>query len=186
MKRQAENVDFDQFVAREQAAAAETATIDWDKQRDEWLERLDALYAKIESFLTKYLSKRQIRAEYVGLILNEENIGRYEARQMVIRIGRQQVDLVPIGTLLIGAKGRVDAIGPAATAPLLLVDKKVVSPASQVHVQVGVSGRLPEMPKARTPDIEWEWKILTRPPERRFIELTQQNFFNLILEVTNG
>lgn len=36
------------------------------------------------------------------------------------------------------------------------------------------------------PKIEWEWKILTRPPERRFIEITQETFFDLIMEVANG
>lgn len=186
MKRQVDKTDFDQFVAREQAAAAKSGTIDWDKQRDEWLDYLDALYAKIESFLSKYLSTGQIRAEYADLILNEENIGRYEARQMVLRIGRQQVDLVPIGTLLIGAKGRVDVVGPAGTAPLLLVDKRVPGPASLIHVQVGISGKPPEMPGKPEEEIQWEWRILTRPPERRFIELTQQSFFNLIMEVANG
>jgi hypothetical protein len=34
--------------------------------------------------------------------------------------------------------------------------------------------------------IEWAWKISTPPPEMKFIELTQEAFFEMVLEVANG
>jgi len=177
--------DFDEFVKRQQGGVA-AAEIDWERQRDEWLAQLASLYSKIESFLTKYVSSGQIRYEYRSIRLNEENIGSYVAKQMVLRIGRQQVDLVPIGTLLIGSKGRVDVIGPAGKALILLVDSKVSDPRALIHVTVSVGGKLPPSPSKPTQEIEWAWKIVTRPPERKFIEITQQSFFDLILEVANG
>jgi len=180
------NKTFDEFVKGQQENEAEAASVDWDKQRDEWLAHLDHLYSKIESFLSKYVSSGQIRYEYRPVELNEENIGSYSARQMVLRIGRQEVDLVPIGTLLVGSKGRVDVRGPAGRAQILLVDSKVSDPRSLIHVTVSVGGKVPPRPRKRTQEIEWEWKIVTRPPERRFIEITQQTFFDLILEVANG
>lgn len=140
----------------------------------------------MESFLAKYVRSGQIRYEYRPVELNEENIGSYSAKQMVLRIGRQEVDLVPIGTLLIGSKGRVDVRGPAGRAQLLLVDSKVSDPKSLIHVTISVGGKPPSAPRKPTRKIEWEWKIVTRPPERRFIEITQQTFFDLILEVANG
>lgn len=91
-----------------------------------------------------------------------------------------------IGTLLIGSKGRVDVSGPAGRAQILLVDGKVSDPRALIHVTVGLSGKLPPPPSKRAQEIEWEWKILTRPPERRFIEITQQSLFQLIMEVSNG
>jgi hypothetical protein len=184
-RQEMDNTDFDQFVARQQTAAAEAAAINWDNERDEWLKHLDALYARIETFLTKYLSSGQIKREYVRLLLNEENIGPYHANKMVLRIGRQQVELVPVGTLLIGSKGRVDVVGPAGAAQLLLVDRRASGPGSLIHVRVGVAGNVPELPTSPR-EVEWEWRIVTRPPERRFIEITQQNFFQLIMEVANG
>ena len=105
---------------------------------------------------------------------------------MVLRIGRQEVDLVPIGTLLIGSKGRVDVNGPAGRAQILLVDSKVLDPRALVHVTVGVGGKLPPPPSKRFQEIEWEWTIVTRPPQRQFIEITQQSLFQLIMEVVNG
>jgi len=181
-----DNTEFDQFVARQQATAAEVATIDWEQQRDEWLDRLRSLHAKIESFLGKYLRSGQIIIEYVQVILNEEHIGLYEAPQMILRIGGQQVDLVPIGTLLIGSKGRVDVVGPVGRAQIVLVDRKAPGLASLIHVTVGVGGKAPEPHVKKAREIEWEWKIVGRPPGRRFIELTQQSLFQLIMEVTNG
>src|ERR1039458_4083230 len=163
---------FDEFVSQQQETDPETASIDWEKERDEWLRHLDRLYSMVESFLAKYVRSGQIRYEYRPVELNEENIGSYSAKQMVLRIGRQEVDLVPIGTLLIGSKGRVDVRGPAGRAQLLLVNSKVSDPRSLIHVTVG-GGKLPSVPRKPTKEIEWEWKIVTRPPERRFIEITR-------------
>jgi hypothetical protein len=179
------NTDFDRFVERQQQAAAEVAAIDWENERDEWLEHLNALHAKVKSFLAKYLRSGQVTTESVQVILNEENIGLYEAPQMVLRIGGQQVNLVPVGTLLIGAKGRVDVIGPAGRGEILLVDRRASGPGSLVHVTVGTGRTAPGSTKS-SKKVEWEWKIVTRPPERKFVEITQQSLFQLIMEVANG
>ncbi len=178
--------EFDEFVKREQEAAAGIASMDWDGERKQWLSYLDELYKTVESLLRKYVSSGQIQLEYRPVELNEENIGSYAAKQMIVRIGRQNVVLKPIGTLIVGSKGRVDIIGPAGNAQILLVDSKASEAASLIHVRVGVGGKVPVAPKKSRREIEWEWKIVTRPPERRFIEITQQTLFQLIMEVANG
>ncbi|MFY9741722.1 MAG: hypothetical protein WA252_13750 [Candidatus Sulfotelmatobacter sp.] len=180
------NKTFDEFVSRQQETDPEAASIDWEKQRDEWLAHLHRLYMMVESFLGKYVSSGQIRLEYRSIGLNEDRIGSYSAEQMILRIGRQEVDLVPIGTLLIGSKGRVDVIGPAGKAAILLVDRKAPGPRSLIKVTVGVGGKLPVTPSKPLSEIEWEWRIVTRPPERRFVEITQESLFQLIMEVANG
>ncbi len=176
--------DFDEFVRREREAAAET--VDWDDERKEWLDYLDKLYKKVESLLDKYLSSGQIQRERRPVNLNEEHIGTYVADQLVLKIGPKNVVFEPIGTLLVGSKGRVDLVGPAGKAQLLLVDSKASGPASLIHVTVGVGKKPPAPPPKPTREIKWEWKIVTRPPERRFIEITQQTLFQLIMEVANG
>lgn len=162
------------------------ADIDWEKERDEWLDHLNLFYKRVEAFLSKYMSSGQILLEYRNIKLNEENIGSYTARKMVLRIGRQEVALEPVGTLLVGCKGRVDVIGPAGKARVLLVDSEASSLASLVHVSVGASGKMPVFPEQAARKIKWAWRIVTRPPERRFVEITQQRLFDLIMEVANG
>jgi hypothetical protein len=181
--------EFDEFVKREQESAAGTASVDWDGERKEWLDYLDKLYEKIESLLHKYVSAGQIQLEYRPVELNEENIGQYTAKQMVLKIGPKSVILDPIGTLLIGSKGRVDIIGPTGKAQILLVDSKASGPGSLIRVRVSVVGtakKPPASPPKPPRKIDWEWKIVTRPPERRFIEITQQTLFQMIMEVANG
>jgi hypothetical protein len=136
--------------------------------------------------LSKYTSAGQVQHEYRLINLNEDYIGAYAAKQMILRIGRKEVDLVPIGTLIVGSKGRVDVIGPLGTAQLLLVDSRASSTRSMIQVTVTVGGKPPTVQQERPRDIQWEWRIVTRPPERKFIEITQDAFFDLIMEVANG
>ena len=35
-------------------------------------------------------------------------------------------------------------------------------------------------------EIEWAWKIVSRPPAMQFIELNKETFFELLMEVSNG
>jgi hypothetical protein len=177
------NREFEDFVRRQQESAK---AVDWNKELDEWLGHLARLYKNVKSLLEKYVSSGQIRIEYKPVELNEEGIGAYEARQMILRIGRQEVDLVPIGTLLIGSKGRVDIIGPFGKAEMLLVDKSAPDPRSLIKVVVGVAGKVPAARSEPSRQIEWEWRILSRPPARTFIEVTQESLFQLIMEVANG
>lgn len=178
--------DFDEFVRRQQAGATDESGINWDQQRDEWLAHLGALYARVEVLLKKYTSSDQIQLTYRPIRLNEDNIGSYAAKQMVLRIGRKEVNLVPVGTLLIGSKGRVDIEGPAGKAQIILVDSRALTAASLVRVTVGTGGALSLPPKKGTEKIEWAWRIVTPPPERRFIEITQEALFQLIMEVANA
>jgi hypothetical protein len=121
--------------------------------------------------------------------LSEENIGSYLAKRMDIRIGRQSVSLEPIGTLLIGCKGRVDALGSAGRVPLFLVNARAKSAADLIKVTVTVSTRgkvhPPPPPLPSDQPISWAWKIVTGTP-RKFADLDKDSFTRLLMEVTNG
>ncbi len=178
-----DNVDFGAFVKR-QAAMAAQQRVDWPRERDEWLSRLNELYDRIEAFLADYVKVGEIEIKYHDIALNEENIGSYTARRMTVRIGLQEITMTPVGTLLIGAKGRVDVDGPAGRTRFVLVNSEASGPRLKVTVTVGE----PERAVAKTPpkDIRWEWKIATSPPQIRYIELTRESLSQALLEVANG
>ncbi len=191
--------EFDEFVKRQQDGAVNGDKVDWEHERDEWLDHLDALYRKIESLLSSYTSSGQIEIRYKSIELNEGEIGLYQTRQMILRIGRQEVDLVPAGTRFIGFKGFVDVIGAAGKASLVLASKDRNSTLPQMAIHIPAVGpktrQLLKMRNENTSDsefvavsskIEWMWKILPRPPGRHLDELTQESFFQLLMEVTNG
>jgi hypothetical protein len=172
---------FDAFVKKQQA---ESAAVDWARERDDWLQRLDQLYKLIEALLREYTDAGQIKLNYRDVALDEAGIGSYTARQMIIAIGIQEITLTPIGTLLIGTKGRVDVVGPVGHTRFMLVDKNASRPT--VRITVGVQDRpassAAEPPKQR----EWTWKIVTAPPRIEYIELKRESLFRALLEVANG
>jgi hypothetical protein len=177
--------DFDAFVKRQQTASAGEDRVDWAKERDDWLGHLKQLYDQTESFLAPYISSGEIKHDYRDIPLNEENIGSYTARQMILKIGRQEITMTPVGTFLIGAKGRVDVVGPAGRTRFVLVDSKASGPTLKATVNIG--GK-PERPVvvSQPGKINWVWKIATNPPTIQYIELTQESLFQALMEVANG
>jgi hypothetical protein len=177
--------EFDDFVKRQKPPSTAEQPVDWDRERNDWIAHLNLLYEKIENFLERY--KDSIRIEYPQIELDEEHIGRYAVRQMILHIGRQEIALTPIGTLLIGFKGRVDVVGSAGKASLALVDKDAVDARSLIRVKVTVGTQKPPQPEEETKkNIEWVWKIVGSPPLIRFIDFNAESFFQLIMDVSNA
>lgn len=181
--------DFNSFVQRQQQKATEEQAIDWNKEKQEWLEYLEKLYTDIESYLADYIAAGSITLKSSTIELNEENIGTYQAPRLFINIGAQQISLTPIGTLLIGTKGRVDVEGSSGTARLILVDRNATAPriVSRVTV-VGPNGVVTTHSSSDSPPetIDWTWKIVTKPPIMNFIDLTKETLFEMLMEVSNG
>lgn len=174
---------FDEFVVS-QTAQAKESEIDWDKRRDEWLQKLEQFYGLVESFLREYIDNQQIQIAYDSKRIVEEYIGAYDARTASIVVGKNKICLDPIGTNLIAAKGRVDMNGPNGKVKFVLVDKDAPAPSISVRVWIEGEEPPPEQPKKEV--VEWAWKIGTPPPRIRYIELTQETFFDALMEVANG
>jgi hypothetical protein len=182
--------NFAQFVAKQQNTSQPIENgkdLTWDEIRDEWLARLEQLYDQIEQFLTEFIEDHSITTSFSEIPLNEANIGSYEARKMEIQIGRQTVYLEPIGTWLIGSRGRVDVVGSAGRAQLILVNEeaksakdlvKVFSPSAQLF-------SLMENPELTAP-ISWAWKIVVRGGSVKFLDFNKNSFLSLLMEVAGG
>lgn len=180
----AKNKDFDDFVKRQQPLS-EAERVDWNKRREEWLGHLKALYAEVEAFLKEYVDQGSIRLDYKEHRIIEENIGAYESRIMIIRIGRREVTLTPIGTFLVGSRGRVDVEGSAGKARLALVDKDATSMRAAIIGITGPGERSASAEKVQK-SIEWAWKILTPPPTMALFGLNKDSFFKVLMEVSNA
>ncbi len=152
--------DFGKFVADQQGSESDPQ-VDWAEMRREFLQSLDSLYQQIIGFLQDYVTSGSIRYSFTEITLNEENIGIYRAKRMDIRIGKQYVYLEPIGTLLIATKGRVDVVGSAGTAKMMLVDKHVKHASDLIHVTVSTSGNMPPLPIPRTEPVRGSGRSLS-------------------------
>lgn len=180
--------DFDAFVKRQQADEEKKADLDPKQQLREWLDYLSALYKQIEGYLQTYVDSGAAKITRRNIQLNEEFIGAYTAPEWILTIGRSTVTFTPVGTMLIGTKGRVDVQGPLGKARLVLVNKKITDARQLIQVTVTrVDDSPPALPTEQAiKQIEWTWKLSTPPPDMKFTELTQDTFFNMILAVANG
>ena len=179
--------DFDAFVARQQAEAHDKG-YNPQQQLEQWLRHLENLYAQITEYLKPYTSKGTAKVELYDVDIHEEFIGNYKAKAMNLKIGISSVSFTPVGTMLIGTKGRVDVHGPLGKARLVLIDKEVTSARQLIQVSFRRPGDPPPEPlKVKSAnEIEWTWKLSTPPPEMNFLDLTQEVFFNMIIAVADA
>ena len=174
------NMSFDEFV-NEQIDKKEPS-IDWTRIRDDWKEHLDEFYQLAEGFLQKYLDQGKVQITRVTKQINEEYIGNYDVESLEVQIGTIKICFDPIGTRILGAKGRVDMLGPHGTVKFVFVSEAASSPA--IRVIQGTSSEVMDEPKDGVD--EWAWKIRTRPPNVKYIELEEESFLSAIMEVANA
>ncbi len=176
--------EFAKFVARQQENA--TAQKNSGEILQEWFDDLQSLYKMVEKFLHEYIAQGSVSYEYSKIHLYEDALGGYDARRMDIKVGRQRISLTPIGTLIIGSKGRVDIEGSSGKAQILLMDAHTNSPSDLIKITVSTSGKLPPPPPQRTEPVTWVWKIVTNTTPRKFVKLDKEAFLALIVEIANG
>ena len=156
-------------------------------QKTQWLANLKTLYDQILGFLDSYLQNGSVNVDFRDVELNEERIGAYSAKEMIVNIGSQTILLTPIGTMLIGAKGRVDVSGSAGKSRLVLVDEPQIVMHSQAKIRIVENHQKSErkVPVDSKHSI-WTWKIAGAPPLLLLTELNKDNFYQLLMEVSNS
>ena len=104
-------------------------------------------------------------------------------KSLEVHIGTIKVQFEPIGTIIFGAKGRVDMHGPHGTVKFVLVPKT----ASSSTIRVIVRDSSSETKEEPEPIVEeWAWKIATRSPNIKYTELEEESFLSAIMEVANA
>ena len=175
------DISFDDFV--NQQIAKTKPSIDWTQRCDDWIKHLGEFYQLAEGFLRKYIDQDKVHITWSTKQINEEYIGIYEVASLEVQIGAIKVRFDPIGTRLIGAKGRVDMYGPHGTVKFVLIPKTASSPMTRAIIQ-----EAPVEVKNETEPVmdEWTWKILTPPPNIKYIEFEEESFLSAIMEVANA
>lgn len=181
--------DFDDFVKRQQQELSASQSVKKFNARDEleyWLGRLNTLYSDIQGYLDEYIKQGHVKCEIGEIELREDFSGAYRAPMMRIEIGLKKVRVVPIGTMLIGSKGRVDVVGPTGSARLALINAKTRSPRQMIRVEIvdPTRPRQPDISDRQEP--EWVWKFIGPSASATFTDLSKESFLEAILDVSNG
>lgn len=173
---------FSDFIEQQTAPPVDEPEVDWDEKREEWLQHLEQFYQLVEGFMREYLDQGKVRLQRGTKKLNEEYIGDYSVDTIAMDIGANRIIFDPIGTNLIGAKGRVDMQSAKGTVKFVLVPEDAT--------QTGWRNRTFEGPEPIPEPVEparnWAWKIATPPPKVRCVPLCKDSFQDAVMEVVNG
>lgn len=175
--------DFEDLLEKHEGKLEENE-IDWEERKNEWLEHISQFYSSVEKWLNPYKSKGKLSFEYKKTQLAEDYIGSYDVNVMIVDFAGQKLTLEPIGTLLIGTKGRIDMEGARGRVQFVLADKD--SKGMRVSVSISIDGE-PQKKKEEHKEPDWTWKIVLRESRKvSYEEFNEENFFDSLMEVVNG
>ncbi|MDR6509703.1 hypothetical protein J2792_000543 [Novosphingobium capsulatum] len=180
--------DFERYLADQKQQEVEA--FDADRQLQEWRDLLADLYRDVHRYMAAYVNQGSAKITFKEIELNEDFSGPYKVHQLNLQITNSVVTFKPIGTMLIGTKGRVDVQGPRGMVRLMLVGKHIRSARDLIKittavVTLGQTVVPPPTPKPNT-TIDWVWKIAGTPPAMTFTDLDESTFFDMILAVINA
>ena len=176
--------EFSEFVKRKTERVRAEKAIDWGKRRADWLQELQELYAQMERHLQPYTQAGEIQVERTPIQLREDHLGTYDAEQLTLKIGREKIVAKPIGTLLIGASGRVDLAGSRKTLKIVLLAKG--GPVLTTKIEAGGVTEESSRSMVRGEVDEEGWYIETAPPESIVVAFGEDSFRDAIMEVSGG
>jgi hypothetical protein len=174
------NSAFDKFVD-EQSSPRGFSETDRQTALEQWRTAIQDFYKKVDTFLESYRANGKIQVERKKKTMSEDLLGQYETETYAISLGQNSIRLEPIGYFVIGAKGRIDMIGPRDTVRFVRVDARISAP--KAIVRVHQQGPKP-LDKPEPPEVtEWTWKIATKPPQIRYEELSAESFYDAVMNV---
>jgi hypothetical protein len=111
--------NFTQFL-RSKKAEEQAEGENLQRRKSEWLRSLEKLFSKIEEWLSEPVSQDLIKLGRETVALDEYKLGTYNAPRLVLQVGHETVYVEPVGSIIIGAKGRVDVKRGGTSFKLIL------------------------------------------------------------------
>lgn len=103
---------------REKKQKAKPADTDWGAKRDAWIAAVNDLFRIIENdYLQGAKADVEIKRRDKGV--TENNVGEYRIKELVLRVGDEDVVFSPRGVNILGAMGRIDVQGDRGEATIV-------------------------------------------------------------------
>src|SRR6266496_4328103 len=93
--------------------------IDWEERKKEFIESVEELYRKVEEYLADSIRDNLVKVSFSTKQINEDYIGKYDIREMILDVGDERAILSPKGRNIVGGIGRVDLLGPIGEKTLV-------------------------------------------------------------------
>lgn len=152
--------------------------IDWDTQLKQWKEQIEKLYKMITPWIDDI---GNTKISFQDKTIHEEMIGTYNVQILVANINQSEIKFDPVGSVIVGAWGRVDVMNSLyIKRTLLLVPKQT----SGIEIQVSINSKdEPSTDNSNYVNIDkMVWKVLEET-KLKFIPLTKEFFYDIIAEM---
>lgn len=162
------------------------------EQISDYITLTNNLYEMVKNAIRELIDEGLVSLKNESIIINEESLGEYKIDSLSILFSNEKIVFKPVGTMLIGSKGRVDMVGPKGIERFTLIRKGVTSPSQLINVNVVVGeGKKaekgnPKKSKKLTLD-DWDWRLL--PNDRnwtKFGDVTAESITDALARVING
>jgi len=124
MKKTSDLEEFLRSKAEPHARPQVQPEIDWEGRKKQWLKNIADLHALIRKWLAPLQREGVLSLQTKRIKLQEEQVGSYEADALWIFVGKHEVALVPMGTFIVGAQGRIDIRSTTAARTIIFNDGK--------------------------------------------------------------
>lgn len=179
--------DFERLLDQQKNESA----LDWTGIGEEWVSRIHQLYELVSDWLDEYRSQGTVEIATYDVDITEESLGTYQVPAMDIVVGNKKARLVPVGAIIIGASGRVDLRGPAGTSTFVLVPMSSSEPRIYSFISTSEEERKKTQAEIdaaleKTKKEPRTWKVATEPPNVKYLDLDEEMFFDVLVEVFGG
>lgn len=158
--------------------------VDWEKRKTWWLSKINDLYKEVKEWLGPLTSEGIVNINDYTVDIHEERLGAYTAPYLDINVGSEVVKLMPIGTIIIAALGRVDLIGEEGSVKIALEHK---GHRPQVRLYVGKDEIAKSKKESTPPDydqMDTEWIVPTESARpKKYQILTKEVFHDALKRV---
>jgi hypothetical protein len=177
---------FEEFIKENET---QEEKINWEEKKSFFIEKVEEFYNIIDKYLEPYKDKIEIKDSEI--IINEEKLGSYKVKKRVLTIKNAIVEFIPVGTILIGALGRIDMEGPNGIVKYVLVPEISNAPKIETAILSTDEDRKKWKEKQQKEAEEIMkankvWKIATPPPNIKYLDLNEDIFFDKLMEVIDG
>lgn len=161
---------FDTFVRRQVEVAKPQPQIDVQGRIEWFIKQLSEFYTLVcDNWLKSNIDAGEITVEEKSVTIHEELLGEYQVKGLNIIIGNLVVRLRPVGTILIGTRGRIDICYGSRRSMFVLAGEHISSPRT----------------KAKEPG-RVVWKYVDRSGLMKYVSLDADRFQQIILDLING
>jgi hypothetical protein len=100
---------------------AKQQKVDWKTRKDDWLESLKVFFADVKKWLRPLVEQKLATVREVDTHITEENLGTFTVPTLSIQMPDITIQMKPVGTIIVGARGRVDILAGQRRATILLL-----------------------------------------------------------------